>query len=163
MSGRLCGYVTKDDFMVLCWVKGSSRSVGSKGAEPEEADHTENRRMMAFWIRSQVTKEIKRTNLWWSEIRKARASRQPMMWDKGGPMGQIRFQPNRQTDAQPLQPWCQSSLPWPHLPLLSYLVWATSEKTWAADSDVKELSEGSIRYWGSTRHRRRQYLCRPEG
>lgn len=52
MSGRLCGYVIKDDFMVLCWVKGSSRLVGLKGVEFEEVDYIENRRMMVFWIRS---------------------------------------------------------------------------------------------------------------
>lgn len=39
-----------------CWVKSSGRLVGSKGAEPEEADHTRNREIVAFRVRSQITR-----------------------------------------------------------------------------------------------------------
>lgn len=133
MNRRQSRCVTEDDFMVSCWVKSSSRSGGSKGAEPEETDHPGNRRIMHSGSEAKYPREMKRTEVWWSESRKARASGQPMLWDKGGPVGRIRCQPNRPTDAQPLQPGVKQ----PAMASSAFLlpVRATSGERWAADSD----------------------------
>lgn len=83
MSGRQCQYVPEDDFMVTWQLKVAVSQCNQRELSLRQQTARGTGRSWRSGSGAKYTRAMKRTKVWWSENRKARASGQLMLWDKG--------------------------------------------------------------------------------